>query len=194
MTASCPPAGSGCATVFTGLSAGTELSCLKGTNPFLRAGTSTPSSALFSPREPASPYPVTQGRHMETGPCRREPTAALPLGTRSRGRTGTATGTSPTRCPEPSSRCRTTSTRSSVCYVAHMGPICANGAAARRRDAGRRRRCRSLADGVAGRRVLVVGAGVVGLLTSLLARQHGAAEVVVVDATPSGSRSPRRSG
>src|SRR6185312_16102896 len=41
---------------------------------------------------------------------------------------------------------------------------------------------RSLADGVAGRRVLVVGAGVVGLLTGLLARHHGAAEVAVVDA------------
>jgi threonine dehydrogenase-like Zn-dependent dehydrogenase len=64
-----------------------------------------------------------------------------------------------------------------------MGPICANGllhAAAdlRGADVG------SLADGVRGRRVAVTGAGVVGLLTALFARAHGAASVVVLDPTP----------
>ena len=44
---------------------------------------------------------------------------------------------------------------------------------------------RSLDDGVRGRRVAVVGAGVVGLLTGLFAHHHGAAEVVVLDPTPS---------
>jgi threonine dehydrogenase-like Zn-dependent dehydrogenase len=67
-------------------------------------------------------------------------------------------------------------------YVAHMGPICANGLLHAAADAvggpvG------SLADGVAGRRVLVTGAGVIGLLVGLLAAEHGAAEVVVVDAS-----------
>src|ERR671912_467608 len=66
-------------------------------------------------------------------------------------------------------------------YVAHLGPICANGllhaaAGAVFGDV------RSLADGVAGRRVLVTGMGVIGLLTGLLALQHGAAEVLAVDA------------
>ncbi|HEY0998671.1 MAG TPA: hypothetical protein VGD83_03450 [Streptosporangiaceae bacterium] len=68
-------------------------------------------------------------------------------------------------------------------YVAHMGPICANGllhAAADLCGPG----VRSLGDGVRGRRVVVVGAGVVALLTALLARRHGAASVVVLDATP----------
>jgi threonine dehydrogenase-like Zn-dependent dehydrogenase len=68
-------------------------------------------------------------------------------------------------------------------YVAHMGPICANGllhAAAEAVGPG----VRDLADGVAGRRVAVVGAGVVALLTALFARHHGAASVVVVDPTP----------
>src|SRR5688572_13551310 len=57
-------------------------------------------------------------------------------------------------------------------YVAHMGPICANGllhAAAELHGAD----VRSLADGVAGLRIAVTGAGVVGLLTALFARQHG---------------------
>jgi threonine dehydrogenase-like Zn-dependent dehydrogenase len=65
-------------------------------------------------------------------------------------------------------------------YVAHMGPICANGllhAAADLRGAD----VRSLADGVAGRRVAVVGAGVVGLLTGMFARAGGAESVVVLD-------------
>jgi threonine dehydrogenase-like Zn-dependent dehydrogenase len=64
-------------------------------------------------------------------------------------------------------------------YVAHMGPICANGLLHAAADAGAD--VRSLGDGVRGRRVLVVGAGVIGLLTALFARHHGAAEVLVAD-------------
>jgi threonine dehydrogenase-like Zn-dependent dehydrogenase len=68
-------------------------------------------------------------------------------------------------------------------FVAHMGPICANGllhAAAEdaRGDVGR------LGEGVEGRRVLVFGAGTVGLLLATMALHHGAAEVAVVDRTP----------
>jgi threonine dehydrogenase-like Zn-dependent dehydrogenase len=64
-----------------------------------------------------------------------------------------------------------------------MGPICANGLlhAAAESHGGS---VRSLADGVAGRRVAVTGAGVIGLLTALFARAHGAASVVVLDPTP----------
>jgi hypothetical protein len=68
-------------------------------------------------------------------------------------------------------------------YVAHMGPICANGllhAAAEVAGPGALR----LGDGVRGRQVLVTGAGVIGLLVALFARHHGAAEVLVADATP----------
>ena len=42
----------------------------------------------------------------------------------------------------------------------------------------------ALADGVRGRRIAVTGAGVVGLLTALFARLHGAASVVLVEPTP----------
>lgn len=68
-------------------------------------------------------------------------------------------------------------------YVAHMGPICANGvlhAAAELCGTD----VRSLGDGVRGRRVAVVGSGVVALLTALFAKRHGAASVVVLDPTP----------
>jgi threonine dehydrogenase-like Zn-dependent dehydrogenase len=68
-------------------------------------------------------------------------------------------------------------------YVAHMGPICANGLLHAAADL-HGTAVRGLSDGVAGRRVAVTGAGVVGLLTALFARAHGAASVVVVDPTP----------
>jgi threonine dehydrogenase-like Zn-dependent dehydrogenase len=66
--------------------------------------------------------------------------------------------------------------------VAHMGPICANGVLHAAADA-RPGPDPDLADGVRDRRVLIIGAGVVGLLTGLFARHHGAAEVAVVDPT-----------
>jgi threonine dehydrogenase-like Zn-dependent dehydrogenase len=72
-------------------------------------------------------------------------------------------------------------------YAAHMGPICANGLLHAGADL-HGSDVRSLADGVRGRRVAVIGAGVVGLMTGLLAENHGAASVVVLDATPSRRR------
>ena len=78
-------------------------------------------------------------------------------------------------------------------YVANMGPICANGllhAAAETNGTD----VRSLGDGVRGRRVAVVGGGVVGLLTGLFARRHGADAVVVLDPTPRRARGSRGTG
>lgn len=68
-------------------------------------------------------------------------------------------------------------------FVAHLGPICANGLlhAAAEATGGMVRR---LADGVDGRQVLVTGAGPIGLLTALFARSLGAREVAVADSDP----------
>jgi threonine dehydrogenase-like Zn-dependent dehydrogenase len=68
-------------------------------------------------------------------------------------------------------------------YVAQMGPICANGllhAAAELVGTD----VRDLGDGVCGRNVLVIGAGVVGLLTALFCRYCKSADVLVVDPSP----------
>jgi threonine dehydrogenase-like Zn-dependent dehydrogenase len=67
-------------------------------------------------------------------------------------------------------------------YVGQMGPICANGilhAAAELVGYD----VRHLGDGVRGRNVLVIGAGVVGQLTALFARHCGAANVVITNRT-----------
>ena len=78
-------------------------------------------------------------------------------------------------------------------YVAHMGPICANGLLHAAVEV-----CgtdvRSLGDGVRGLRVVVVGGGVIGLLTALFATHHGAAEVVVLDPTPQRRAAAERLG
>jgi threonine dehydrogenase-like Zn-dependent dehydrogenase len=68
-------------------------------------------------------------------------------------------------------------------YVAHMGPICANGLLHAAADL-LGPAVTDLGAGVRGRRVLVTGAGVVGLLTGLFAHALGAAEVAVADPTP----------
>jgi threonine dehydrogenase-like Zn-dependent dehydrogenase len=169
------------ATAYTGLSAGTELSWFKGTNPFL-GREYDPELGLFTDGEATSPYPVTRVGYMESGRVVESRAPGLPVGTPVAAAYGHATGyvADPTTehvVPLP----RELDPLLGV-YVAHMGPICANGLLHAAADAVGGP-VRSLADGVAGRRVLVTGAGVIGLLTGLLAAEHGAAEVVVVDAT-----------
>jgi threonine dehydrogenase-like Zn-dependent dehydrogenase len=69
-------------------------------------------------------------------------------------------------------------------YLAQMGPICVNGllhAAADAAGPGA-----GVDAGVRDRHVLVTGAGVIGLLSALLAVRHGAADVVVAE--PSAER------
>jgi len=171
-----PPAARGFRvhTLFSGVSAGTELSFVKGTHPALHTGFD-PELGLFG-GPVADPYPVRRLGYMEVG--RVEETGglvAMAYGHR------TAYAADPLHdriVPLPADLDPILGI-----YVAHMGPICANGllhAAADRHGT----HVRSLGDGVRGRRVAVVGAGVVGLITALFAKFHQAASVVVLDPTP----------
>jgi NADPH:quinone reductase-like Zn-dependent oxidoreductase len=168
-------------TLFSGVSAGTELSFVKGTNPALHAEFD-PALGLFG-GPPPSPWPITRLGYMEVGQVEQSNTPAVAEGTVVAMTYGHRTGWTgdPLRdrvVPLPADLDPLLGI-----YVAHMGPICANGllhAAADRFGPG----TRGLGDGVAGRRVAVTGAGVVGLLTALFARAHGAASVVVLDPTP----------
>ena len=169
-------------TRFTGLSAGTELSFLTGTNPALHASFD-PELALFRPDRPGTGYPVERLGYMEVAEVTDCPAdlrfspgdlVAMTYGHR------TGYRADPLRdriVPLP-----TDLDPLLGIYVAHMGPICANGLLhAAVEEIGRD--VRTLGDGVRGRRVAVVGGGVVGLLTGLLAHHHGAEEVVVLDPT-----------
>jgi NADPH:quinone reductase-like Zn-dependent oxidoreductase len=167
-------------TLFSGVSAGTELSYVKGTNPALHAGFD-PVLGLFG-GTPQSAFPVTRLGYMEVGRVEESHTPAVAEGAIVAMTYGHRTGWTgdPLRdrvVPLPADLDPILGV-----YVAHMGPICANGllhAAAEEHGSA----VRGLGDGVAGRRVVVVGAGVVGLLTALFAQAHGAASVVVLDPT-----------
>ncbi|MEV0897435.1 zinc-binding alcohol dehydrogenase [Actinoplanes sp. NPDC049802] len=177
-----PEGGFHARTLFSGVSAGTELTYLKGTNPALHAGFDTALGLFGAPPEQA--YPVRRLGYMEVARVEDSRTPAFPDGTVVAMTYGHRTG-----WPAHPLRDRVVPLPPGLdpvlgIYVAHMGPICANGllhAAADRFGPA----VRSLADGVSGCRVAVVGAGVVGLLTALFARAHGAASVVVVDPTES---------
>jgi NADPH:quinone reductase-like Zn-dependent oxidoreductase len=177
-----PAGGFRVTTVFSGVSAGTELSYVKGTNPFLSERWD-PGLGLFVPGEPDAGYPVTRLGYMQVGTVAESRTPVVPVGRTVAMTYGHRTGytgdpISDRVIPLPDDLHPLLGI-----YVAHMGPICANGllhAAAELSGPD----VRSLGDGVRGRRVVVVGAGVVGLLTALLARRHDAASVVVLDPTP----------
>ncbi|MGN9810388.1 zinc-binding dehydrogenase [Micromonospora sp. BQ11] len=169
-------------TLHSGVSAGTELSFVKGTNPYLNV-TWNADLGLFQPGEASTPYPVTRLGYMQVGRVVESRTPAVAVGTVGAMTYGHRTGyvADPVKerfVPLPEDLDPLLGV-----YVAHMGPICANGVLHAAADL-----CgtdvRSLGDGVRGRRVAVVGSGVVALLTALFAQRHGAASVVVLDPTP----------
>ncbi|HEY0700886.1 MAG TPA: zinc-binding dehydrogenase, partial [Micromonospora sp.] len=169
-------------TLYSGISAGTELSYVKGTNPYLSVDWDD-TLGLFRPGTPATPYPVTRLGYMEVCRVVESRTPAVPVGVVGAMTYGHRTGylgdpLTDRFVPLPDDLDPLLGV-----YVAHMGPICANGLLHAAADL-HGTDVRTLGDGVRGRRVVVTGAGVVGLLTALFARQLGAASVVVVDPTP----------
>lgn len=169
-------------TLHSGISAGTELSYVKGTNPYLNV-TWNADLGLFQPGAASTPYPVERLGYMQVGRVVESATPAVRVGTVGAMTYGHRTGyvADPVRerfVPLPDDLDPLLGV-----YVAHMGPICANGVLHAAADL-HGTDVRALGDGVAGRRVAVVGSGVVALLTALFAQRHGAASVVVLDPTP----------
>jgi threonine dehydrogenase-like Zn-dependent dehydrogenase len=169
-------------TLYSGVSAGTELSYVKGTNPYLSVRWNA-DLGLFQPGAASTRYPLTRLGYMEVARVMESRTPAIAEGTVGAMAYGHRTSyladpLTDRFVPLPDDLDPVLGV-----YVAHMGPICANGllhAAAELYGTD----VRTLGDGVRGRRVAVTGGGVVALLTALLARQHGAASVVVLDPTP----------
>nr|WP_307837730.1 zinc-binding alcohol dehydrogenase [Plantactinospora endophytica] len=169
-------------TLFTGISSGTELSYVKGTNPYLSAGWDG-TLGLFVEDAPATPYPVTRLGYMEVGRVTGSRTSAVAEGAVVAMTYGHRTAYRGDPLVDRVVPVPAELDPLLGIYLAHMGPICANGllhAAADLYGSS----VRELGDGVRGRRVAVTGAGVVALLTGLFARRAGAASVVVLDPTP----------
>jgi threonine dehydrogenase-like Zn-dependent dehydrogenase len=169
-------------TLYSGVSAGTELSYVKGTNALLTTGWDA-DLGLFRPGRAGTGYPVTHLGYMQVGRVVATRSPAVDEGDVVAMTYGHRTGYLADPLVDRAVPLPADLDPLLGIYVAHMGPICANGllhAAADLHGGG----ARDLADGVRGRRVAVTGAGVVGLLTALFAVHHGAADVVVVDPTP----------
>ncbi|OYO18682.1 zinc-binding alcohol dehydrogenase [Enemella dayhoffiae] len=172
-------------TIATGFSAGTELTYVKGVNPALHRVLDTELGLFVENPGGATDvaYPVTRMGYMEVARVAKSRTAAFAEGAVVAIPYGHATHhvADPVRehiVPVPDDLDPLLGV-----YVAHMGPICANGllhAAAEVSGAA----TDSLGAGVRGRLVVITGAGLIGLLVALMAQHHGAREVVVVDADP----------
>jgi threonine dehydrogenase-like Zn-dependent dehydrogenase len=168
-------------TLFTGLSAGTELTYVKGTDPGFTSRRD-PELGVFVHGEPSRRYPVVAMGYMEVGEVVESRRPDLPEGALVAGayghRSAHVLGPADVVVPVPDDLDPLLGI-----YLAQMGPICANGllhaAAELAGD-----RVQTLGDGVRDRTVLVTGAGVVGLLSALFAQSYGAREVLVADPDP----------
>jgi threonine dehydrogenase-like Zn-dependent dehydrogenase len=175
-----PDGGFDVRTRFSGLSAGTDLSWVKGTNAML-ASAWDPELGLFDDARPAAGYPVRKVGYMQVGEVvaagassgrRVGELVAMTYGHRTAHRADLAAERVVPLPPDLDPVLGI--------YAAHMGPICANGVLHAAAEEG----AADLDGGVRDRTVAVVGAGVVGLLTGLFAAELGAASVTVLDPTP----------
>jgi NADPH:quinone reductase-like Zn-dependent oxidoreductase len=166
-------------TLFTGLSAGTELTWYRGTSPYFRAGWDA-ELGMFDRDRPTTRFPVQRLGYMEVARVTDSRTAAVSEGAVVAMAYGHSTAVHGDPLTQPVVPLPPELDPLLGVYAAHLGPICVNGLLHAAADVGGI----ELRDGVAGRLVLVTGGGPIGLLVGLLAQLHGAAEVVVVDPTP----------
>jgi NADPH:quinone reductase-like Zn-dependent oxidoreductase len=166
-------------TLYTGFSAGTELTFLKNTNPYFHSRFDG-ARGVFVENEPELRYPVPFLGYMEVARICETKADGFAQGeivaTTFAHKSGhTADPFHDLLFPVPHYIDPVLGI-----FIAQMGPIAANGilhADAEEYGTGVAR----LGCGVTGRRVIVLGAGTVGLMTALFAKTLGALEVVIAD-------------
>jgi NADPH:quinone reductase-like Zn-dependent oxidoreductase len=168
-------------TVFSGLSTGTDLSWVKGTNPALHRKWD-PELGLFMPGTSDQGYPIERFGYMQVGRVTESATPAVRPGDLLAMTYGHRSAYRADVLTHRFVKLPTSLEPVLGIYAAHMGPICANALLHAAADI-QGTDVRGLADGVRGRRIAITGAGVVGLLTALFARLHGARSVVLVEPT-----------
>jgi predicted dehydrogenase/glycosyltransferase involved in cell wall biosynthesis/threonine dehydrogenase-like Zn-dependent dehydrogenase len=166
-------------TLYTGFSAGTELTFLKNTNPYFRSRFDG-GRGVFVENEPDLHYPVPFLGYMEVARVSESRAGGFKEGdvvaTTYAHKTGhTADPYHDVLVPLPSEVDPLLGV-----FVAQMGPIAANGILHADAEAFGAH-VPSFGAGVAGRPVIVIGGGTVGLMTALFARKLGASDVVITD-------------
>jgi threonine dehydrogenase-like Zn-dependent dehydrogenase len=179
-------------TLYTGLSAGTELTFYKATNPYLHSRWDD-HLGVFHAGEPSTRLPVPFLGYMEVGRVIESRVAGVEEGQLVCMAYGHKTGHTANAAREFYLPLPPDIPPILGIYAAQMGPICANGILHAAADwVGPD--VRDLYEGVRGRNVLITGAGVVGLLTGLFARLGGASAVAVADRTPERLEAARKLG
>lgn len=168
-------------TLYTGLSAGTELTFYKGTNPYLHDSWDE-GFGLFHPGRPSTHYPIPFLGYMEVGRVTETNSSQVEVGQVLGMNYGHKTGHTAHAHHELFIPLPDDMDAILGIYLHQMGPICANGLLHAAADAVGQN-VMGLGDGVQGRNVLVMGAGVIGLLTGLFAKLHGATQVAIADTT-----------
>lgn len=169
-------------TLYSGFSAGTELTFMKHTNPYFFSRWNG-ERGVFEPGEPSLHYPVPFLGYMESARVLESRSPAFANGevvaTAYAHKTGhTADPSRDVLVPLPPSLDPILGV-----FVGQMGPIAANGILHADADIFGSQ-VTHLGQGIAGRHVIVVGAGTVGLMTALFAQRAGAAGLIVADPSP----------
>ena len=168
-------------TLFSGLSAGTELTFLKNSNPYLQARWDE-SWGIFVEGEPGMCFPVPFLGYMEVARVSESDVNGYSVGDIICGTYAHKSGHTADPFHELLVPLPTGIDPILGIFVAQMGPIAANGilhADAEIFGAN----VKKLGDGISGRPILVLGGGTVGFLTALFAREAGAT-VVIADPSP----------
>ncbi|MEZ4869141.1 MAG: zinc-binding alcohol dehydrogenase [Caldilineaceae bacterium] len=168
-------------TLYSGISSGTELTFYRGTNPYLHARWDE-EFGLFRTGESSAHYPMPFLGYMEVGRVTESRAQGVHEGDVVAMAYGHKTGHTTDTVHEFYMPFPHDVNPILGIYVAQMGPICANGLLHAAAEAVGQN-VRNLGEGVYGRNVLIIGAGVVGQLTALFARHWGAANVVVANRT-----------
>jgi hypothetical protein len=168
-------------TIFSGFSAGTELTFVQGTHPAFRRSWDW-RRGLFRGESSADIFPVKSLGYMEVARVTesRSPrvVAGKIVGMAYGHRTAHVAGPGEPFCVLPNGL-----DPMAGVYAATLAPVAANALlhAASVFDGPSPR---SIGTGVAGRRVVILGAGAVGLMAAMFCLFHEADEVIVVDRSP----------
>jgi threonine dehydrogenase-like Zn-dependent dehydrogenase len=164
--------------LYSGFSAGTELTFLKDTNPYLRSHWDS-ERGVFVDSEPATHFPVPFLGYMEVGRVADSRADGFSAGDIVAASYGHKSGHTADPFQELLVGLPDGIESMLGVFVAQMGPIAANGvlhadAEVFGRDV------RRLGESLAGRPAVVFGGGTVGLLTALFARAAGA-EIILAE-------------
>jgi predicted dehydrogenase/glycosyltransferase involved in cell wall biosynthesis/NADPH:quinone reductase-like Zn-dependent oxidoreductase len=166
-------------TLYTGLSAGTELTFLKNTNPYFRSRFDG-GRGVFIENEPDLHYPVPFLGYMEVARVSESRASGFTSGTTIASAYGHKSGHTADPYHDVLIPLPEGIDPMLGIFVGQMGPIAANGILHADAEAFGAH-VPALGAGVNGRPILVIGAGTVGLMTALFARAYGASEVIITD-------------